>query len=72
MKGFGKKIIFGIALIISIDVALVLMFFSEISKDLWMPELFLFAIKGGVILWLVLNVRESKRRKEENAKRKNN
>jgi len=49
-----------------------LMFFSEISKDLWMPELFLFAIKGGIILWLVLNVRESKRRKEENAKRKNN
>lgn len=70
MKGFVKKIIFGIALLISIDIALLFMISSEIADKLLFPEVFLLAMKGGIILWIILNLRESRRRKIENANRK--
>lgn len=72
MKGFGKKIIFGIALIICIDVVLLFMIGSEFADKLLLPGIFLLAMKGGIIFWMVLIIRESRHRKEENYRRKNN
>lgn len=71
MKGFRGKVIFGVIAIIVLIGSGIFMFFAENSTELYLPMIFVFAFGGGVILWLSLNARESKRRREENFRRKN-
>lgn len=71
MKGFRGKLIFGVIAIISFFGSGFAMLFSENSTELYLPMMFVFAFGCGVLLWLTLNARESKRRKEENFRRKN-
>jgi len=71
VKGFRGKVIFGIIAIIGLFGSGIFMLFAENSTELYLPMIFVFAFGGGVVLWLSLNARESKRRKEENFRRKN-
>lgn len=68
IKPFQKKLIFGIFLIIGIDALLLYFIFTEHSGEFWELKLFLLAFKGGVIVWIILNYRESQKVK---AKRQN-
>ncbi len=71
MKGFRRKVIFGLILISVLFGTGLVMMFAENSTELYLPMIFVFAFGGGVVLWLSLNARESKRRREENFRRKN-
>ncbi len=71
MKGFRRKVIFGLILISVLFGTGIVMMFAENSTELYLPMIFVFAFGGGVVLWLSLNSRESKRRREENFRRKN-
>lgn len=70
MKGLGKKLIFGIACIVVIDSVIIFLLTSPNPLSMWPPELFLFGFKGGIILWLFLNVREARRKKVQDMGRK--
>lgn len=41
-----------------------------VEKPVYAPVIFVFAMAGGIIFWLVINKRESLKRKEENFRRK--
>jgi len=71
VKGFRHKVIFGLILISVLFGTGIVMMFAENSTELYLPMIFVFAFGGGVVLWLSLNARESKRRREENYRRKN-
>lgn len=71
MKTYTKKIIFGGVFTISLSLANIVLLQQENANEMWYAIVFLFAMKGGVILWLVLLVRERSRLKEENFRRKN-
>ncbi len=70
MKGFRKKIAFGVPFIVLLTGMGIVMLLADNSNELLLPQVFVFAFAGGTVFWLILNTRESKRRKEENAKRK--
>ncbi len=70
VKPFQKKLIAGIIYIIIIDIALILVIFAENSDSLYVAKIFLMAFKGGIIIWLYLNYRESKKVKENREKQK--
>jgi len=71
VKGFRGKVIFGIIAMIGLFGSGTFMLFAENRTELYLPMIFVFAFGGGIVLWLSLNARESKRRKEENFRRKN-
>lgn len=71
MKGLKKKLIFGIIITVFLIVSGIVMLMAENKTELFVPIVFVFAFSGGMTLWMVLNLRESKRRKEENFRRKN-
>ena len=73
MKGFGRKILFGVpavGIMVSTGVTL-LSGQIPYSGNPTIPIMFLFAFSGGISFWLFINSREAKRRKEENFRRKN-
>lgn len=73
MKGFGRKIIFGVPAIILLLSTGVYLIIYPISKSIlsWIPSAIIFPFSGGLIFWLYINTKESKRRKEESFRRKN-
>ena len=70
LKPFHKKLIIGIIFIIALDAILVFFLFTEQSGEYLIPKVFLFSFKGGVILWLFLNYRESKKVKAKREREK--
>jgi len=70
VKGYGRKKLFGFPAIVILVGTGFVMLSADNSNELFLPIVFVFAFAGGVTYWLVINSRESKRRKEENAKRK--
>ncbi len=70
MKGYGRKKLFGFpAIVVLVSLGFV-MLNADNSSSLFLPIVFVFAFSGGIAFWLIINSRESKRRTEENAKRK--
>ena len=71
MKGFRGKVIFGVIGTVLLVGSGVVMLMADNRNELFVPLVFVFAFAGGIVFWLIINFRESKRRKEENFRRKN-
>jgi len=71
VKGLKKKLAGGIVITVLLLISGIIMVIAENRNELFVPIAFCFAFAGGISLWMVLNLRESKKRKEENFRRKN-
>lgn len=70
MKLFQKKLTAGIAFSICIIAIMGFIGLSEHSEDYIMVNLFLTCFQGGIIIWLYLNYKESKKIKAMRDKEK--
>lgn len=70
MKHYRRRVIFGIFLIGLFLGMITIMSSADNSAELFYPIIFIAALSGGVIIWMLGLKRESKRRAEENLKRK--
>lgn len=71
MKGFSRKVAFGIPMSVILIGAGITMISAKNANEMYVPIVFALAFGGGIILWLVLNYAESQKRKEESFRRKN-
>lgn len=69
MKGFKGKVLFGIpavGILVSTGIYLLTQ-----PSPIFILITFMFAFSGGISFWLAINLREARRRREENFRRKN-
>jgi len=71
MKGFSKKVAFGIPMSTILVGAGITMISAKNANEMFIPIVFVLAFGGGIILWLILNYTESQKRREDNFRRKN-
>ena len=65
-----KLYIFGIPVTGLSLIAGIFMLIQREPKSYFVPIAFTFAFSAGIVYWIIINFRESKRRKKENARRK--
>jgi len=70
LKGYKRKLGFGIPMTVLLVGAGIFMLSTENPESMFVPIVFVFAFAGGLVYWLVINYRESIKRKEENFRRK--
>jgi len=70
LKGYRKKIAFGIPMGIIFFLAGIFMLLQDDIDTFFIPLVFVFAFGGGMIFWIVQLTREKKERQEENFRRK--
>jgi len=70
MKHYRRRLIFGLVMLFIMAVAVITMAFNTEATNFTIPIAFLLAFQAGISLWLYLLVRETKRLKEENFRRK--
>lgn len=70
MKPFQKKLIAGLCFIGMLMTALTILMIAENSEDFFFAKIFIFAFTLGVIYWLYINSKESKKAKEKRREKK--
>lgn len=70
VKGYRKKIAFGIPLTITFIIIGIIMLLQDEMDIYFVPLVFTFGFAGGTVFWIVQLTREKKERQEENARRK--
>lgn len=66
MKGFSKKVAFGIPMSTILVGAGITMISAKNANEMFIPIVFVLAFGGGIILWLILNYTESQKRRGKN------
>lgn len=71
VKGYRRKIIFGIPMLVSFIIVGIFMVLQNEMDTYFVPIVFAFAFAGGVVFWIIQLTREKKERQAENFRRKN-
>ncbi len=69
MKNYNKKMIFGAICVAGLVTLEMLLITQPNAKEMWSAIVFIFAMKAGLLIWMILLVRDHKQKIQEKLRR---